>query len=70
MGALLTGGALDVYTRMSGPDAQDYDKLKEALLRHYNFTEKWYRQRFRECKPEQGETPDQLIERLQTYLRK
>ena len=30
---------MEVYTRMSGDDASDYDKLKEALLTRYNFTE-------------------------------
>ena len=32
LSALLTGRAMDVYTRMSDTDASDYDKLKKALL--------------------------------------
>ena len=32
LSALLTGRAMDVYTRMSDADASDYDKLKKALL--------------------------------------
>ena len=70
LSALLSGSALDVYNRMSEEDAKDYDKLKDALLRHFNYTEKGYRQRFRECKPEAGETPEQFIERLMMYLQK
>ena len=31
LSALLTGRAMDVYTRMSDADASDYDKLKKAL---------------------------------------
>ena len=29
---LLTGRAMDIYTRMSDRDANEYDKLKKALL--------------------------------------
>ena len=36
LSALLTGRAMDVYTRMSDADASDYDKLKKALLTRYN----------------------------------
>ena len=31
LSALLTGRAMDIYTRMSDTDANDYDKLKKAL---------------------------------------
>ena len=61
---LLTGRAMDVYTRMSDADASDYDKLKKALLTRYNYTEDGYRKRFREATPETEETPDQFIIRL------
>ena len=47
LSALLTGRAMDVYTRMSDADASDYDKLKKALLTRYNYTEDGYRKRFR-----------------------
>ena len=39
LSALLTGRAMEVYTRMSDADASDYDKLKKALLTRYNYTE-------------------------------
>ena len=48
LSALLTGRAMDVYTRMSDADASDYDKLKKALLTRYNYTEDGYRKRFRD----------------------
>ena len=60
LSALLTGRAMDVYTRMSDTDANDYDKLKKALLSRYNYTENGYRKRFREVKPETEETPYQF----------
>ncbi|KAK7107482.1 hypothetical protein V1264_015398 [Littorina saxatilis] len=70
LSAHLTRAALEVYTRLSNDDARDYDALKEALLRCYNFTERGYRQRFRECQPLSGETPSQFVERLSSYLQK
>ena len=70
LSALLTGRAMDVYTRMSDADASDYDKLKKALLTRYNYTEDGYRKRFREATPEAEETPDQFVIRLKNYLAK
>lgn len=35
-GALLTGRALEVYTRISRQEAEDYTKLKQALLNRFN----------------------------------
>ena len=70
LSALLTGRAMDVYTRMSDADASDYDKLKKALLTRYNYTEDGYRKKFREATPETEETPDQFVIRLKNYLAK
>ena len=70
MSALLTGRAMYLYTRMSDTDANDYDKLKKALLTRYNYTEDGYRKRFREIKPETEETPYQFVVRLKNYLAK
>jgi hypothetical protein len=66
----LTGDALDAYTRLSDDDAAKYATVKEALLLCYNFTDKGYRQRFRQCRPKPAETPRQFVERLTSYLRK
>ena len=70
LSVLLTGRAMDVYTRMSDADASDYDKLKKALLTRYNYTEDGYRKRFREATSETEETPDQFVIRLKNYLAK
>ena len=59
--ALLSGRAMDVNTRMFNEDTNDHDQLKKALLTRYNFTEDFYRQRFRDVKPEADETPDQFV---------
>ena len=54
---------------MSDGDANDYDKLKKALLTRYNmnFTKDGYRKRFKEVKPETEKTPDEFV-RLKNYL--
>ena len=55
---------------MSDEDANDYDKLKKALLTKYNFTKDGYRKRFREVKQETEEIPDQFVTHLKKYLAK
>ena len=55
---------------MSNGDANDFDKLKKALLTRYNFTEDGYRKRFREVKQDIEETPDQFVIYLKKYLAK
>ena len=54
---LLSGRALEVYSRSSQEDAMSYDRLKLALLKRYDFMEWGYRKRFREAKPEGQESP-------------
>ena len=65
---LLSGRALDVYSRLSEEDAVNYDKMKLALMKRYDLTEDGYRRKFRGSKPEVDESPDQFIVRLSTYL--
>ena len=55
---------------MSDTDANDYDKLKKALLTKCNYTEDGYRKGFREVRPETEETPDQFVIRLKNYIAK
>ena len=68
LGALLTGKALEVYSRLSTSDLSDYDKLKSALLLRFDLTEEGCRSRFRKCSKENGETAQQMIHRLADYL--
>ena len=70
LSALLTGKALDVYSRLAEEDAVSYDALREALLRQYDLTEDGYRQKFRRAKPEGNESSAQFAVRLQNYLHK
>ena len=70
LSALLKGRALDVYDRLSTEDAADYDKLKEALLKNFDMTERGFRKKFRYSRPERSETFIQLSSRLCSYLNK
>ena len=67
---LASGKALDVYSTLPIDEAQDYAKLKLALLRKYNLTEEGYRTKFKTSKPKQDETAAQYASRLGNYLQK
>ncbi|GFS19309.1 reverse transcriptase [Elysia marginata] len=66
--AVLTGHSLDGYGWLMSEQAQDYDKVKQALMKRYELTEDGYRRKFRSCKPGEGESPDMFIVRIVTYL--
>ena len=68
LSALLKGRALDVYDRLSTEDAVDYYKLKDALLKNCDMTERGFRKKFRYCRPESSETFIQFSSRLYSYL--
>ena len=70
LSALLSGRALEVYTRLNEDDACDYARLKAALQHRYGLTGEGYRLKMREAKPEQDESPNQFIYRLKSYLQK
>jgi len=49
LSALLKGKALEVYSRLHVEDAQDYEILKDALLKRFDLTEEGFKQK---CKSE------------------
>ena len=49
-------------------DADDYETLKDALLKRFNLTEEGFKQQFKSARAEFGEAPTQLIARLENYL--
>ena len=55
LSALLSGRALEVYSRLSEEAAQDYDPVKLSLMKRYDLTEYGYRRKFRASKPEVDE---------------
>lgn len=68
LAALLKGKALDVYARLPIEQSQDFEILKEALLKRYALTEEGYKSKFYQSKPEKGESPQQFITRIGSYL--
>ena len=68
LSALLSGRALEVYSRLSEEAAGGYDKVKIALMKSYDLTEDGYRRKFRASKPEVDESPEQFMVRLERYL--
>ena len=51
-------------------DANDFKKLKDALLRNFDMTERRFRKKFRNHRPERSETFIQFGSRLRSYLNK
>ena len=70
LAALLKGKALDVYSRLSSEEANDYDALKLALLRRYQLMEEGLKKKFYASSPEVGESCSQYIVRLESQLDK
>ena len=68
--ALLNGRALEVFVRLSRDDQSDYGQIKEALLTNFDLTERSFRKKFRDCRPEKAETFRQFSGRLASYLDK
>ena len=67
LSALLKGRALEVFVRLSRDDQSDYGQIKEALLTNFDLTERSFRKKFRDCRPEKAETFRQFSGRLGSY---
>ena len=57
-----------MYSRLSTKDANDYEKLRDALLKCYQLMKEGFPQKFRNSKQEIGETAGQFVIRLSNYL--
>ena len=68
LSALLTGKALDTYSRLTDDESIDYDVVKKALLERYMLTSEGFRKKLRAAKPESGETAGQFVTRLRSYF--
>ena len=66
--SLLTGRALNVLHGMTIADAQDYDKIKSNLMKHFECTEDGFHQKFRTCCPALRENFDAFCNRMVNYL--
>ena len=68
LSSLLTGKGLEVYTSMPPEQASEYPALKKAILKRYQLTEEGFRTKFRESKPQAGETVFQYVARINRYF--
>ena len=66
----MTGNALKVYGLTSDDAAKDYDSLKKALYRRYDLVEEGFCRRLRESPPEERESPEQYIIKINNFLQK
>ena len=66
----IKGRALEVFVRLSRDDQSDYGQIKEALLTNFDLTERSFRRKFRDYRPEKAETFRQFSGRLASYLDK
>ena len=64
LSSLLSGKALKIYVSLSDSILEDYDSLKEGLLKAYAVDADFYRKRFRESKVKDNETYVQLATRM------
>ena len=65
LGSLLSGKALEVYSRLPASDARNYETLKEALLVQYQLTQEDYRKIFFSGVQLTTETASQFLARLE-----
>ena len=70
LSALLTGIALEVYSRLDDEEAEDYQVLKMALLKRYQMNDEGFRLKFLSSKGVDGESSTQYIVRLRNYFRR
>ena len=68
LSTLLTGKALDVYSRLPVEHTNDYEYLKAALLSQYQLTGDDFRMKFFSVRQSQSETASQFIANLDQYL--
>ncbi|XP_030834613.1 uncharacterized protein LOC105443799 [Strongylocentrotus purpuratus] len=68
LSALLTGSALEVYAQLSIDDGNNFQILKNALLKRFHLTEDGFRSKFVTGKPKAGETGHQYATRMENYL--
>ena len=53
---VITGKAREIYTQLSLEQSSDYDFVKSALLKGYELVPEAYRQKFRNCRRDDGQT--------------
>ena len=66
----LTGKAQAAYVSMSTMESNNYEKVKDAILKRYDITEETYSQRFRSTKKSREESYKEIYVRLKDLFKK
>ena len=53
---------------MKTVDANDFEMVKECLMQKFRLTKEGFRQKFRTCRPEKNETPEQFVAKISKYF--
>ena len=61
---LLSGKALEAYSRLSFEDSSNYSIVKRAILQRYDINAEYYRKRFRSCSKQVGESHAEHVYRM------
>ena len=64
LSTLLRGKALDVYSQLTPTESDDYDKLKNALLKRFQLTEEGFRRKFHGIRMGETEMASQFMVKL------
>ena len=70
LSALLSGKGLEVYYSLNENQANEYETLKKAILIRYEHHEEGFRKKFKNSKPESGESGAQYANRLLNYFQR
>ncbi len=70
LGTLLSGKAEDVYHRLDDESASNYPLLKKCILNRYELNSRGFRNKFRNSRPEAGESGPQFATRLHNYFKR
>jgi hypothetical protein len=65
---LLTGKALEAYSRLSDSDSGKYDRIKEAVLKRYELTSEAYRNKFRQARQGSDESFRDYHVRIEVFV--
>lgn len=66
--SVLVGKAQLAFAALSTDDCRDYETVKFAVLKAYECVPETYRQRFRSCKKEQGQTHLEFVQDLRRHV--
>lgn len=68
LSSVLTGRAQEIYSAMPSPNCENYDKVKDVILKAYERVPEFYRQRFRSWKKGSKQSHLEFVRDLNTFF--